>query len=97
MAKIKINTDKVNGACNEIQKLAKDYNTIIEEAFNKIRDLQKDGVWIGQDNTSAVYKFINHSMKEKKIYSDYILELLDLSQKIEQYSKDIKKISEYKI
>jgi len=89
MAKINVDTTKLINGSESIKKLSNDFTVIIEDLFNDIKNLNENGIWVGDANLSSVNKYISIVSKEKGIYTEYAKVINDLGIKIYNYAKDL--------
>lgn len=93
MANIGIDTDKIKISGENIKKYASQYNRIVENMFSTIKNLEENGVWVGDNNNSSVKKYIETVSKEKTKYSDLALAINNLGDALINYADDINLIS----
>lgn len=94
---MQIDTVKIEKAGENIKIIAKEYNKIIEEIFDKIKKLEESGAWIGEGDDASVKVFTNIVMQEKEPYSNYGINIYNLGQWLIDYSKNINTITDNKI
>lgn len=94
MAKLIMNIEKINTQGEELKKIAKDYNKIIDDTYKKLADINNDGVFLSDSSTGAASKLIKSSEIDKKNLETIGNNMYVLGDKIVNYSKSIKKTSD---
>ena len=94
MSKIKINTDKIKNAGEELQSIAKDYNTIVNNVCSIINRLPSDGAWISDKSNSSVNLFINIVSKDKSSMLGLANSINSLGIKLVNYAKNMESIAD---
>ena len=94
MSKIKINTDKIKNAGEELQSIAKDYNTIINNVYSIINRLSSDGAWVSDKSNSSVNLFINIVSKDKSSMLGLANNINSLGIKLVNYANNMESIAD---
>ncbi len=94
MAKIKINTDKIKNAGEELQSIAKDYNTIVNNVYFIINRLSSDGAWVSDKSNSSVNLFINIVSKDKASMLGLANSINSLGIKLVNYANNMESIAD---
>lgn len=94
MSKIKINTDKIKNAGEELQSIAKDYNTIVNNVYSIINKLPSDGAWVSDKANSSVNLFINIVSKDKSSMLGLANNINSLGIKLVNYANNMESIAD---
>lgn len=65
MAKVTIDADKLLVEADNIKKIAKEYNDLLNEMYQKINNISNNGVWSSSSEKGAANVFINNVLKSK--------------------------------
>ena len=81
--KIELDTEKMKAAAQDIMSLSNELNIVLEDLFDKLSNVSKCGIWIGE----AAENYIHKVNIEKK---DYI----NFSNTIYRYGKTLNDIAD---
>ena len=90
----KINTDKIKNAGEELQSIAKDYNTIINNVYSIINRLSSVGAWVSDKSNSSVNLFINIVSKDKSSMLGLANSINSLGIKLVNYANNMESIAD---
>lgn len=65
MAKLSMDADKIKGVGEDLKEIAKDYNSLVNELYTKINNIQKDGVIVSDSSDGRANQFIAKVNKDK--------------------------------
>lgn len=94
MSKVSMDTNKLKIAGEDLQKIAKDYSTILDELYNKISNLSSDGVWSSDSKDGRVFQFIDKVTKNKPSAKNLANNMNTLGVKLVDYATGMQKIAD---
>lgn len=94
MAKIEINTGQIKAAGEEMQVIASDYNKLMTELFTKIENIEKEGIWVSENDNGASRKFIANVLKDKEPALYLADDMKHLGSRITTYASNISAIAD---
>ena len=94
---INIDTTKINTSAENLETIAKNYNDVIEKIFAELKGLETSGAWQGENANSAVFKYIDIVMEEKKDYYDLALNIQKWGEVLNEYAKNNEHTTNQKI
>ncbi len=97
MSKISIDTTQLKAAGENIVSIAEEFNSIIEDIFTKLKNMDNNGTWTGESENSAAKKYIERISKEKEQYSNYAIAISKLGNEIITYADKMNSVSNNKI
>lgn len=97
MSKISIDTTQLKAAGGNIVSIAEEFNSIIEDIFTKLKNMDNNGTWTGESENSAAKKYIERISKEKEQYSNYAIAISKLGNEIITYADKMNSVSNNKI
>lgn len=97
MSKISIDTTQLKAAGESIVSIAEEFNSIFEDIFTKLKNMDNNGTWTGESENSAAKKYIERISKEKEQYSNYAIAISKLGNEIITYANEINSVSNNKI
>lgn len=97
MSKISIDTTQLKAAGESIVSIAEEFNSIFEDIFTKLKNMDNNGTWTGESENSAAKKYIERISKEKEQYFNYAIAISKLGNEIITYANEINSVSNNKI
>ncbi len=97
MAKLEIDADKIKGAGEEILLIASDYNKVITDLYNKMKVIEKNGIWASESEDGAARKFIANVMKDQPAALALGNDMKNIGNKIISYANNVNVISDSKL
>jgi hypothetical protein len=89
MSKLSIDTDKVKSAGEDIKEIAKEYNIIINELYNKINNISNEEIWISESENGSANKFINEALNDKSSSQALANSMNKLGNRIIEYANNV--------
>lgn len=65
MAKLSMDADKIKTVGEDLKEIAKDYNTLVNELYTKINNIQKDEILVSDSSNGRANQFIDKANKDK--------------------------------
>lgn len=97
MAKITVDADKLKVAGEELNEIAKDYKNLVNELYEKIKDIQNQEMWVSESEQGSASNFIARTLKDKE--STYKLgnSMKSLGDKVISYANNLNSTADNKI
>lgn len=92
-----IDTDKLKVAGEEIKKISSEYNTLVNELYSKLSNMESDGVWVSDSDKGMASQFTNIVNKDKQAIVSIATDLDSLGSKIVDYSNSLNNCSGNKL
>ena len=94
---INTDTNKIKLSGENLEKLANEYNQVIEKVFGELITLETNGKWVGENYNSGVCKYIENVKKEKEQYYNLALNLKNLGISLKDYATNLEKTTDIKL
>jgi len=94
---LNIDTTKIKVSAETIEKLADDYNQVIENVFAELINLETSGAWAGENYNSSIYRYLATVKKDKKDYNDLAFDIKKLGVVLKEYTANLEKTTNEKI
>ncbi len=85
MAKINVDIDALRESGNNVIRLSKDYNNVIEEMMKKLENISENHVW----NGNSAVAFVEKVKREKKDFVELGKSLNSFGNSIVRFSDDL--------
>lgn len=97
MAKVTIDADKLLVEADNLKKIAKEYNTLLNDMYQKIYNMSNNGVWSSTSNNGAANVFINNVLNSKSKTLAVGTNLNSLGDKIISLAKSVNNSADNKL
>lgn len=97
MSKISIDTTDLKASGENIVNIAEEFNSIIEDIFTKLKNMDANGTWTGDTESSSAKRYIERVSKEKEQYTNYAIAIKKLGNEIITYADKMNSVSNNQI
>ena len=97
MEKLVMDTSKVKMAANDIKDLANDYNKTLIDIYNKLINIELNGIWVSGSENGSAKKFVENVKKEIPEYINLGNDLKNISNNIITYANSLENIADTNI
>ena len=94
MAKIEINAGQIKAAGEEMKVIASDYNKLMTELFTKIENIEKEGIWVSENDSGASRRFMANVLKDKEPALYLADDMKNLGSRIASYASNISALAD---
>ncbi len=94
MEKLVMDTSKVKIAANDIKDLANDYNKTLIDIYNKLINIELNGIWVSGSENGSTKKFVENVKKEIPEYINLGKDLKNISNNIIIYANSLENIAD---
>ena len=89
MAKLEMDTDKLRIEGENLKGLARDYNILLNEMYDKIKNIT-NSAWTSENESGAASTFVNKVLSEKSNMLSLGSSMHNLGNKVIQYASNIR-------
>ena len=96
MAKLTMNTDSLKNVGEDLKTISKDYKTIMDGVYNKIKSIPESGIWTSDNTNNSTNKFVEVALHDIENNKELSTSIEKLGDQIYKYGDTINKISDNK-
>lgn len=92
-----MDADKVKACGEEIKSIASDYCKIIDDLYEKIKNIEDSGIWVSESAGGAAKKFKKGALNDYNPSISLGKDLVSIGSKIVTYAENVNQISDIKL